>query len=266
MKPALYPTGSEVAGRSRRSKGVRLSGAVICLNEEEKIADCLDSLTFCDEVVVVDSGSADATVAIAKAKGAVVIHNDWPGHIEQKNVAIDRTSGDWVLSIDADERVSPALRDEIVATLADPTADAYAIPRLVWYANRWIRHGGWYPARKVRLFRRDAGRWGGENPHDRIFVEGTTAHLNNDLYHLSFDNVSDHLRTIDSFTRIAAKERLEKGMTASPVDLYLRPPATFVKMYIAKAGFLDGAAGFVIASLSAWHVYNKYARMREERP
>jgi glycosyltransferase involved in cell wall biosynthesis len=243
----------------------RLSAAVICLNEEDKIADCLDSLSFCDEIVVVDSGSTDATVEIAKAKGAIVVHNDWPGHIEQKNVAVDRTGGEWVLSLDADERVSPALRDEILAVLDRPEADAYAMPRIVWYLNRWIRHGGWYPARKVRLFRREKGRWGGENPHDRVFVDGKVGNLDGDVYHLSFDDVAEHLRTLNAFTDIAARERVAQGKGASLVDILLRPPVTFLKMYVLKAGFLDGVAGLVVAGLSAYHVFCKYVKIREER-
>jgi len=245
------------------SSGVLLSAAIITKNEEDKIADCLDSVAFAGEVVVVDSGSTDRTVEIAKAKGARVIFNQWPGHIQQKNFAIDQTRGEWVLSLDADERVSPGLKAEIERALANPAADGYAIPRLVFYINRWIRHCGWYPARKVRLFRRDRGRWGGENPHDAIFLKGRREILDGDIYHLSFDNLSDHLRTINSFTDIAAAERAAKNKKAGWLSIALRPPATFLKMYILKLGFLDGAPGVIAAVLSAYHVFCKYIKIWE---
>ncbi|MBI4666103.1 MAG: glycosyltransferase family 2 protein [Nitrospinae bacterium] len=241
----------------------KLSAAVITKNEEDKIADCLQSLYFADEIVVVDSGSTDRTVEIARSMGAKVIHNDWPGHIQQKNFAIDQTTGDWILSLDADERVSAQLRDEIIKTLDPLRAEGYAIPRLVYYINRWICHCGWYPARKVRLFKRGAGRWGGENPHDRVFMEGRVANLKGHIYHLSFDNISEHLTTIQSFTDIAAKERIDKGLTAGFWSMLLRPPGMFVKMYFLKLGFLDGIPGLIISLLSAYHVFSKYAKIWE---
>lgn len=248
---------TEGAGR------IRLSAAVITKDEEDKIGDCLDSLSFTDEIVVVDSGSTDRTVEIARAKGAKVVHNDWEGHIQQKNFAIVQTRGEWVLSVDADERVSARLRAEILKKLENPDADGYAVPRLVYYINRWIRHCGWYPARKTRLFRRDKGRWTGENPHDRLDVDGKVKNLDGDLYHLSFDNISDHLRTIDRFTEIAARERVAKGARAGLFAIALRPPATFIKMYFLKLGFLDGVPGLIVSALSAYHVFCKYMRISE---
>jgi glycosyltransferase involved in cell wall biosynthesis len=242
---------------------VRLSAAVIAMNEEDKIGACLDSLSFADEIVVVDSGSTDRTVEIARLKGAKVVHHDWEGHIQQKNFAITQTTGEWVLSLDADERVSARLRGEILRVLENPAADGYAIPRLVFYMNRWIRRCGWYPERKTRLFRRGLGTWAGENPHDRLDVAGRVGNLDGDIYHLSFDSISDHLRTIDNFTEIAARERVAKGERAGMVSILLRPPATFVKMYFLKLGFLDGAPGFVASGLSAYHVFCKYVKIRE---
>ncbi len=241
----------------------KLSAAIITKNEEDKIADCIDSLSFADEIVVVDSGSTDRTVELARARGAKVVHNDWPGHVGQKNFALDQTTGDWTISLDADERVSKRLRDEILVTLENPKADGYAIPRLVYYINRWIRHCGWYPARKVRLIRKGSGRWGGENPHDRLLVDGRVDALRGDIYHLSFDDVSEHLRTINSFTDIAASERAAKNETAGYLSMTLRPAGTFLKMYFIKLGFLDGIPGLIISALSAYHVFCKYVKIRE---
>ncbi|MBI5815958.1 MAG: glycosyltransferase family 2 protein [Nitrospinae bacterium] len=244
---------------------IRLSAAVITKNEEDKIGDCLASLSFADEIVVVDSGSTDRTVEIAKSMGANVVFHEWPGHIQQKNFAIGQARGEWVISLDADERVSPRLRDEILKVLGAPKADGYAIPRLVHYINRWIRHCGWYPARKVRLFRRDKGKWGGENPHDRLFVEGKVEDLNGDIYHLSFDDISEHLRTINSFTDIAAAERGEKPIMFPWLSMILRPKVTFIKMYFLKLGFLDGVPGLIASGLSAYHVFCKYMKIWERQ-
>ncbi len=254
-------------GNFRENKGMqapKLSAAIIAKNEEDKIGDCIDSVSFADEIVVIDSGSTDKTVEIAESKGAKVIFNQWPGHIEQKNFAIDQTTGRWVLSLDADERVSKKLREEIIAKLENPSAHGYAIPRLVYYINRWIRHCGWYPARKTRLFKRDKGRWGGENPHDKIILNGKEERLTGDLYHLSFDNISEHLRTINFFTDVAAKERAAKGKTAGLCSIVFRPPATFIKMYFLNLGFLDGGAGFIASTLSSYHVFCKYVKIWEK--
>ena len=241
----------------------RLSAAIITKNEEEKIGRCIDSLSFVDEIVVVDSGSDDRTTRIAESKGAKVVYNPWEGHIQQKNFAIGQTRGEWILSLDADEIVSPRLRDEISRVMESPKADGYAIPRLVYYINRWIYHCGWYPARKVRLFRRGKGRWGGENPHDRIMLDGLCEKLDGDLYHLSFDNVSDHLKTINSFTDIAADERVAKSKKAGLFSIAARPAATFVKMYFLKLGFLDGVPGLIVSGLSSYHVFCKYVKIWE---
>ncbi|VAX25317.1 hypothetical protein MNBD_NITROSPINAE02-663 [hydrothermal vent metagenome] len=243
---------------------IKLSAAIITKNEEDKIADCIDSLSFADEIVVIDSGSTDKTVEIARSKGAKVIFNQWPGHIEQKNFAIGQTSGRWALSLDADERVSGKLREEIIAKLANPSAQGFAIPRLVYYINRWIRHCGWYPARKIRLFERDKGRWGGENPHDKIILRGKQEDLKGDLYHLSFDDISEHLRTINFFTDVAAKERADKGQTAGLGSIVFRPPATFIKMFLLNLGFLDGVPGFIVSTLSSYHVFCKYVKIWEK--
>lgn len=241
----------------------KISAAVIAMNEERKIGDCLKSLAWADEVVVVDSHSADRTREMAAAAGARVIERDWPGHINQKNFALASCANRWVISLDADERVSAALRAEIAREMENPRADGYAMPRKVFYINRWIRHCGWYPARKVRLVKKEKARWGGIDPHDTLMVEGPVQTLRGDIYHLSFDTIHTHFRTIDHFTRVGAREAFARGTRARWIDLTLRPFFTFFKMYVLKAGFLDGVAGLIACALSAFHTFTKYDRLYE---
>ncbi|MBI5179701.1 MAG: glycosyltransferase family 2 protein [Nitrospinae bacterium] len=241
----------------------KISAAVIAFNEEDKIGDCLQSLGWVDEIVVVDSHSADRTREIANSFPNVrVIERDWPGHVRQKNFALEQASHEWVISLDADERVSPGLREDILRVLHNPSADGYAMPRRVFYINRWINHCGWYPARKVRLVKKSRARWGGVDPHDALAVDGRVENLNGDLYHLSFDSIHDHFRTIDHFTRVGAEEAFKAGKRASWMDLTARPVFTFLKMYVIKLGFLDGVPGLILCALSAFHTYTKYDRLR----
>jgi glycosyltransferase involved in cell wall biosynthesis len=234
------------------------------MNEEDRIGDCLRAADFADEWIVVDSHSTDRTRDIARELGARVIERDWPGHVQQKNFALDAATHDWVLCVDADERISPELRESIITALArDDLPDGFRVPRRNRYLGRWIRHGGWYPDRKLRLFRKSRGRWAGQNPHDRVHIQGPAEDLAGDLLHDSYRSLSDHLRTIDSFTTIAAREKLAVGDTATILDLTLRPWWKFVRMYVLKAGFLDGIPGFVIAVTGAYYVFQKYAKLWE---
>lgn len=242
----------------------KLSVCVVAMNEESKIADCLRSADFADEWIVVDSHSTDRTREIAASLGAQVTERDWPGHVEQKNFALSRAAHDWVLCLDADERVSPELRASILSALsAASPPEGYSCARRTWYLGRWIRHGGWYPDRKVRLFRRSAGRWAGVNPHDRVEVTGRVEPLSGDLLHFSYDSISDHLRTIDAFTSIAAREKHAAGVRAGLGGLLLHPAGKFVRMYLLRAGFLDGVPGFAVAVSGAYYVFLKYAKLWE---
>lgn len=242
-----------------------ISGCVICHQEADRIADCLRSLSFCDEVVVVDSGSTDATRAIAAELGARVIVNvPFPGHREQKQFAVEQARFEHVFCLDADERCTPALQERVrQLQAAGLGADAYEMPRHNHYLGRISRHGLFVPDRKVRLFDRRRARWGGRNPHDRVeLVAGATCErLGEGIEHLSYRDFAHHLRTIDSFTRIASRELADEGRRANVFDLLVRPPAVFVKSLLLKVGFLDGWRGFVIAAMAAYTDWLKYWRL-----
>jgi glycosyltransferase involved in cell wall biosynthesis len=246
-----------------------LSVAVITYNEERNIERCLASVVaLADDIVVVDSGSTDRTVELATAAGARVLMHRFEGHIQQKNHAIEHCRHDWVLSLDADEALSAELAASIRAVLTAPRHDGYAMNRLTQYCGSWIRHGGWYPDRKVRLFRRGRGAWAGVNPHDRYELtdrHATVGRLSGDLLHYSYASISDHLRQIDYFTGITASELHRSGKTAPLWRIVLAPPFRLFRDYILKGGWMDGFHGFVIAILSSTAVLIKYAKLRHLR-
>ncbi len=242
-----------------------ITACIIAMNEEDNLRACLESVSFCDEIVVVDSHSTDRTREIAAEFTDRVIERDWPGHIEQKNFAIDQASHDWVLCVDADERVTQELREAILAEFAKPEIaySGFTVNRLNHYLGRWIRHGGWYPDRKLRLFRRQHGRWGGVNPHDRVHVEGPVRDLNLDLLHYSYKDLGAHLRTIDSFTSILAREKLKRGQRFVTFQVVFSGPMKFFTMYFLRRGFLDGWPGLICAAMGSYYSFLKYAKLWE---
>jgi glycosyltransferase involved in cell wall biosynthesis len=242
-----------------------LAVCVVTLDEEDRIGDCLASVAWADELLVVDSGSADGTVSIARGRGARVIVRDWPGYAAQKNYAQDQVASDWVLSIDADERVTPELAEQIRGLLAAAPAGlaGASVPRRTWYLGRWIRHGGWYPDRKVRLVRRGRGRWEGGPVHERLVADGAVRELDGDLLHYTYRGIADHLRTIDRFTTEAARGMAARGRRGAAIGMLVNPPLKFLKMYVLAAGFLDGLPGFVVAVLGSYYVFLKYAKLWE---
>jgi glycosyltransferase involved in cell wall biosynthesis len=236
------------------------------MDEEANIEACLKSLSFCDEVVVVDSHSKDRTREIAASLGARVIEQDWLGHIGQKNFAVDSAKNDWVICVDADERVTPELAEAVKRLLSgsEPAHPGYWVGRRNIYLGAWIKHGGWYPDAKVRVFDRKRARWGGTNPHDHVQVQGTTGDLSADLEHLSYRDISHHVtKSIDYFSTISAKEKLAKGQGFVTLQLLFGPPFKFFKMFVLRLGFLDGWRGFVVAALGAFFVLLKYAKLWE---
>ena len=240
----------------------KLSVSIITLNEEEKIRDTLESVKWADEIVVIDSGSTDVTLDICREYTDKVYSNKWPGFVAQKNFATDKATHRWILSIDADERVTPELAEEIKQELSSPSADAYAIPRRVFYLGRWIDHSGWYPDCKVRLFDREKCRWEGAQVHETVKVNGRTAYLKGDLTHYTFDSIEDHIKTMNSYTSLAAHE-YKKDRPISKTDLAFRPLFTFFKSYFLKKGYKDGTPGFIISAAAACHVFLKYAKTWE---
>ncbi len=243
----------------------RLSVAIITKNEARNLPDALASVAWADEIVVVDCGSSDDTCQIARAHAARVVEHPWMGHIQQKNFAAELCAEPWILSIDADERVSPQLRASIQQELESPRFGAYRIARRCFFMGRWINHSGWYPDAKVRLWRAGAGRWGGYNPHDDVKVDGPVGRLAGDLHHYVYRDVQHNLETIARYSSILADELLQRGQRAHLWDLLLRPPLVFLKKLILRLGFLDGKAGLVIALTSAYSSYAKYAKLWERQ-
>lgn len=244
---------------------VKLSVVIITLNEERNIERCIDSVAgVADEIVVVDSFSTDATQAICKAKDVRFLQHTFESYIAQKNVALDAAAYDHVLALDADEALTDELRTSIMAVKQHWTHDGYSFSRLTNYCGTWIKHGGWYPDRKLRLWNRQKGRWTGENPHDYVqLTDGAThAVIPGDLLHYSFYTISDHLKIIDKYTTLQSQGLFERGKRAGLIDLVVRPAFKFFRDYLLKAGFLDGFAGYCVAQLSAKATFVKYAKLR----
>lgn len=249
-----------------------LSCAVITYNEEKRIDDCIKSVhEFCDEVLVLDSFSTDKTEQIARSYPRVVFGaHAFDGHVQQKNRAIEMCRGKWVLSIDADERVTPELGKSIRQFIdKNPDAAGARIKRLTYHLGRFIRHGGWYNAR-YRLIQKGKAAWGGENPHDQIFIDGRPNWkanlgpvLKGDLIHYSFTDLSHQIDTINKFSSIIAFTRNGQGKRFNLFNLIFSPLTRFLEMYIGKRGFLDGMAGFIIAVSSAFSVFLRYAKLYE---
>jgi glycosyltransferase involved in cell wall biosynthesis len=245
-----------------------LSVVVITLNEERNIGDCLDAVAWADERLVVDSFSTDATVEIARAKGARVVQRKWPGMVgTQRNVGLDETAGDWILFLDADERVTPALRDELLAIAAAGGGVAGGrIPRRNWFFGRWLRCT--WPDRTSRLLRRGGGRYNeeaGRGFDAMLFGAGTVLDLRNPLEHLTGETLAQRLRKLDFDTTLQAEEKFRAGRRATAVNLVLSPAFAFARTWILKRGFLDGWAGFVFAWLAAFNTFMKYAKLWELR-
>jgi len=256
------------AGESTTAIPTPVSACVITYQEEDRIEDCLRSLSFCQEVLVVDSGSTDRTQDLARALGAAVhVNEPFPGHREQKQWAVDHAQHEWVLCLDADERVTPELRDRLVGLQAAGLQGAgYEMPRRNHYLGRVVRRGIVWPDRKLRLFHRGRARWGGTNPHDRVEMEvgGRLIQLEESIDHLSYRDFRHHLRTIDSFTSISAAAMRAEGRRARWWDALARPPAAVFKSLVLKRGFLDGWRGVVIAVMAGYYVGLKYHRLRRE--
>jgi glycosyltransferase involved in cell wall biosynthesis len=241
----------------------KLSVTVITKNESAHITAALDSVRWADEIIVVDSESIDDTVALARQVTERIVVRPWSGYVAQKNFAASLASHDWILSLDADERVTPALAQEIQSTLAYPAHQAYRMPRVTWHLGRWIRTTDWYPDDQLRLYDRRRARWTGRYVHEAVSVDGTVGRLKGEIEHYAYRDISEHLETIDRYTTYAAKQMKESGRHAGFLQLAGHPPLAFLRNYIAKGGIRDGMPGFIISSLNAYYVFLKFAKLRE---
>jgi glycosyltransferase involved in cell wall biosynthesis len=247
---------------------VGLTAIVITRNEEANIAGCLESVAFADEIVVVDSGSTDRTVELARAAGAkVAVHADWPGFGPQKNRALALATQDWVLSIDADERVTPQGREEILRAIGDNARpdtsqyDAWDMPRRSSFCGQYIAHSGWYPDRVTRLFRRGRGRFSDDLVHERVVVDGRVGRLRSDLLHTTYPDVETMLAKLDRYSSASAQAMFDRGARSSLAGAIVRGLWAFVRTYVLRLGVLDGRMGFVLAVSVAETTYYKYLKL-----
>ena len=245
---------------------IKLSAVIITYNEEKKIERCISSLkSVADEIVVVDSFSTDKTEEICKQLGAKFYQHPFDGYIEQKNYALTCASNDYVLSLDADEALSVELKESILKVKNNWKYDGYYFNRFNNYCGQWIHHSNWYPDRKMRLFDRRKGKWGGTNPHDRYILEkgGTKKYLKGDILHWVLPTYDAHIDKANKFSTIAANEEFKKGRKASIFTILSHAMWRFFKSYFFKLGILDGYNGFVISSFSSYTVFLKYIKLRQ---
>ena len=246
---------------------MRISATIIARDEERNIARAIESLRCCDEIVVVDSGSIDRTIEIANKLGARVVETTWRGYAGQKNYAAECARHDWILSIDADEALSEALEADIwLLKKNGPRFDAYTMPRLAQYLGKWILHSGWYPDRKVRLYHRGKAKWIGDYVHESVTVRGSVGHLDSNLLHYTCQSFTEHLKTMDRYTTLAAEELVARGKRVTYRHLLADPAWTFFRTYFLQRGFLDGVEGLAIAYMATLYSFLKYAKARNMSP
>ena len=243
-----------------------ISVCIIAGNEAHRIRRALESVAgWTSEIIVVlNDDVSDGTDKIAESFGAKVFLEPWKGHIGQKNSAVEKATQPWLLGLDADEAITPALRDEIKRVMAQPgDCTAFCFPRCTFYCGRWIRHGDWYPDRKVRLWRRGQAHWGGTDPHDAVLVQGRTGRLKNDLLHYSMYDLNHHVRKTMAYSDIFARQKLAAGRRVGALELWFRPWFRFMRGYFLRRGFLDGWQGYAIARLVALETFLRYVKVRE---
>lgn len=244
---------------------VKLSAVIITYNEEKNIGKCLDSIMqIVEDIVVVDSYSTDKTEEICKSKGVRFVQHEFQGHIEQKNWALSQAKYAYVLSLDADEVLSQDLANMIIETKTNWYYDGYYVNRLNYYCGKWIKHCGWYPDRKLRLWNKEKGKWGGTNPHDKVIMDKNTKtkQLNGDILHFSFHSIEEHVDQINKFSSIKANMAFKKGKKYNMLKLLILPSFKFLRGYILKMGFLDGFYGLVVCINSAHSEFLKYAKLK----
>jgi glycosyltransferase involved in cell wall biosynthesis len=257
-----YSHSTKQASNACQVAGYKLSVIIITKNEAENIRACLESVEWADEIIVVDSGSSDATVEICREMGAQVHEHDWPGFGIQKNRALSYATNEWVFSIDADERVTPDLKAQLIKAMEDGSKDGFFVPRLSQFCGRFIRHSGWYPDYVLRLFKGTRGRFSDDMVHERVILEGVAGRLTSPLLHYSYLNETDVRRKTEQYAKAGALQMLRKGKTATIADAPMRAGWAFVRAYFLRLGFLDGIAGFNVAMMNARTTYLKYQQLR----
>jgi len=242
----------------------KLSVTVITKNEAADIAAALDSVRWADEIIVVDSGSSDETTTIAGRYTDRVVVRAWEGYADQKNAAALLATHDWILSVDADERVPQELAAEIRARLEQPpTHAAFRMPRVTWHLGRWIRTTDWYPDYQVRLYNRTRAHWTGGRVHEGVAVNGSLGTLSNELQHYPYRDIAEHVETIDRYTTLAAQTLHERGTRAGWLHLTGHAPLAFLRNYVLRGGFRDGQVGLIISTMNAYYVFLKFAKLWE---
>lgn len=241
----------------------KISVTIITLNEGSNIRACLESVKWADEILVSDSGSNDKTVEICKEYNARVFFDTWLGFGKQKNLIAGRAKNNWVLNIDADERVTPDLSVEIEMALNKGEYEGYYIPRKNFFAEKWIRHCGWYPDYNLRLYRKDKGQFNERDVHEAVRIEGSMGYLQAPLEHYTYKDIGDYLRRMDRYSTLAAEEMFKNGKNTGLLDLTFRPCFTFLKMFFLQKGFLEGYNGIVLSGLYASYTFSKYAKLWE---
>jgi glycosyltransferase involved in cell wall biosynthesis len=242
----------------------KVSVTVITKNEAADIGGALASASWADELIVVDSESTDDTVAIARQHTDRIVVREWAGYPAQKNFAASLASHDWILSLDADERITPALAAEIQRTLqAAPDHQGFRIPRVTWHLGRWIRTTDWYPDYQIRLYDRRSAQWTGRYVHESLSVSGSIGQLREELEHFAYRDIADHLETIERYTTLAARQMREEGRRAGWLQIAGHPPLAFLRNYLLKGGVTDGVPGLVISAMNAYYVFLKFAKLWE---
>lgn len=265
----------DIVGVSPKRESI--SAFVICYNEEDNVQACLESLAFCDEILVIDSYSTDKTTQIARNFGAKVIERKWQGFRDQKAFGLSQVSHQWVLNIDADERVTKELRSSIEQVLRGDFTSVqglakddqpqevigFYVNRVVYYLGRWWRTGGWYPEYRLRLFRKNSVTWGGIDPHEKPIPQGKTARLLGELEHYTYRNMDEQFQRLDQYSTVAAKEEFLLGRKFSLWQLLFNPILRSVKFYVLKKGYREGVAGLIVGIAEGYYTFMKYAKLWE---
>jgi glycosyltransferase involved in cell wall biosynthesis len=239
-----------------------LSAVLITKNARSQLGACLESLDFCDEIVVVDCGSDDGTVELAREAGARVIFQSWLGYGAQKQFAVEQARNDWVLCVDSDERISPELRSSIVSALNSPLAKVFAMPRRNRFLGRWLHHGEGYPDVSIRMFRRDSARWSSDVVHERVVTGNSVIErLNGDLLHESAESLESYLGKQNVYTSLQAAQMHAERKVSGVLDLIVSPLLRFIKFYFFRLGFLDGLPGFIHTAIGCMNSFNKHAKL-----